>query len=76
MSETDYHVSLPICDLSYSALTESLNETWVEGILKDYICTPILPDKCPKCEGPLNDDLECLKGDGYWAYLHGFWVWH
>ena len=33
-------------------------------------------EKCPKCGSPLDEDLECLKGCGYWGYLQGFWVWY
>jgi hypothetical protein len=30
--------------------------------MEDYIRTPTLPDKCPKCEGPQDEDYQCMNG--------------
>jgi hypothetical protein len=42
----------------------------------DYIRKPVFPEKSPYNGVPLNENLECLKGDGWREYLFSFWVWH
>ena len=63
----DFRFHYETCNLSYSAITE-ISSNGSLNLMDDYIRTPILPDKCPKCEGLLDKGLQCINGCGYWGY--------
>ena len=52
-----------------------MNSRLVDPML-DHIRTSEQPGKCPKCGGPLNEDVQCMNGCGYWDYIYGSWVWN